>query len=259
MNVYSLGSPYGCVPCENLAKGSGGRFLPEPHSKFEEDPIAVWGQLRGAKELLKSSKHFYRLDHAYAGRLKFFRMTKGDFQPAKIVQRPPDRWEALKKQLNLSMKNWTCGRHVLVTLSDPRTYEFFGVEDFPERVVEEIKKFTDRQIRIRPRKSEVPIQEDLANAHCLVTFASNSVIEALLAGIPVFPLGPSIARPVGHSLSEIEALRYFDREEFFRHMAYSQFTNAEFASGFALKTADEQDTYEGANVDLYIRRTPDGD
>lgn len=238
MNVYSLGSPYGCVPCEHLARGRG-KFYPEPNKQFERDPIAVWGQLRGAKELLARSRTFYRLDHAYVGRLEFFRMTKGDFQPSAIVKRPADRWDALKKRLSLAVGDWKKGSHVLVTLSDPRTYEFFGVEDFPNEVVEEIKQYTDREIRVRPRKCPIPLHEDLRDAHCLVTYASNSVVDALLCGVPVIPLGPSISRPLGGSLQEIESPKYPDREDFFRHMAYSQFTNEEFASGFALRTADQ--------------------
>ena len=234
MNVYSLGSPYGCVPCESLARKAG-RFFPEPYAGFEKDPIAVWGQLRGAKELLSRSKDFYRLDHAYVGRLKFFRMTKGDFQPSGIVERPADRWESLKRRFSLSVKDWRKGEHVLVTLSDPRTYEFFGV-DFPQTIVAELRKVTDRPIHLRPRKAETPIQEDLRDAHCVVSFASNSLIDALLDGVPVFPLGPSIARPMGKSLEHIEDPLYPEREAFFRHMAYAQFTNEEFASGFALAT-----------------------
>ena len=207
---------------------------------FEEDPIAVWGQLRGARELLSQSKDFYRLDHAYVGRLEFFRITRGDFQPLSIVQRPADRWESLKRKFGLSVKPWQKGSHVLVTLSDPRTYEFFGT-NFAQTIEGRIRKFTDRPIRLRPRRTDVPIRQDLAGAHCLVTFASNSVIEALQEGVPVFTLGPSIARPMGFSdLSKIEEPLYPEnREEFFRHVAYSQFTTKEFASGFALQTADE--------------------
>ena len=207
---------------------------------FQDDPIAVWGQLRGAKELLQQSRNFYRMDHAYVGRLEFFRITKGDFQPSVIKDRPADRWELLKKRFGISVKDWQSGGHVLVTLSDPRTYEFFGT-DFPQTIVEEIRKVTDRPIKIRVRRSDTPIRHDLVGAHCLVTYASNSVIEALQEGVPVFPLGPSIARPMGYSdVSLIEnPMRPENREEFFRNMAYCQFTDKEFASGFALKTADE--------------------
>jgi hypothetical protein len=242
LRVYGLGTPYGDRPSRALANSCGGEFTNTPREEFKSDPIAVWGQLRGARELLRRSKTFYRLDHAYVGRLKYFRLTKGDFQPSRIVERPADRWESLKKEYGLEMKPWNKGEgFVLLTLSDPRTYTFFGIEDWPVRIVQEIKKHTDRPIRIRERGETRPLSEDLRKASCLVTYASNSVREALLAGVPVFTLGPSIARPMGLSeVSRIESPIYPEnREAFFRHMAYCQFTEAEFGSGFALKTADE--------------------
>lgn len=240
MNIYSLGSPYGCVPCAELAKHTG-RHIPDPNARFNGDPIVVWGQLRGAKELLSQSKEFYRMDHAYIGRLQYFRITKGDFQPSRILERPADRWERLKREFNLQIQPWRKGGYVLVALSEQATYSFFDQKNWPERIREELKKHTDREIRFRERRDEKPLIDQLRKAHCLVTFASNTVREALLEGVPVFTLGPSIARPMGHvDVSRIEDPLYPDnREEFFRHLAYSQFTNQEFASGFALKTAEE--------------------
>ena len=231
-------------------------YSEEPRVKYEGDQIAVWGQLRGAKELLSHSKNFYRMDHAYIGRLKYFRITKGDFQPSKIVERPADRWDRLKDEFKLEMKPWTTGKHVLVTLSAQATYWFFNVDDFPARIEKEIRKYTDRPIKVRQRDAKNPIAEDLKDAHCLVTYASNSAIDALMGGVPVFTLGPSIARPMGSDVSRIESPLYPEnREEFFRHMAYAQFTTEEFRSGFALTTADENNK----NGDQHLRRTKNGD
>jgi hypothetical protein len=238
VRVYSLQSPFGKVPCEFLQKGHDHH----PNAKWEADPIAVWGQLRGAKELLSKSKHFYRLDHAYVGRMDYYRMTRGFFQPQEIRERPSDRWEWLKKKYSLKVRpDWQKGKHVLLTISDQRTYDYFGVGKWVDEVQAEIKKHTDRPVVVRQRTDARPIAEHLKDAWCLVTYASNSTIDALLAGVPVFALGPSIARPMGLSdLSKIEAPVYPEnREEFFRHMSYCQFTNQEFASGFARRTADE--------------------
>lgn len=237
LRVFSLGSPFGKVPCEFLQKGHS----TEPNAGFQGDPIAVWGQLRGAKELLAKSRHFYRLDHAYVGRLEYYRMTRNDFQPSRIKERPADRWETLQRKFHLRMGPWRKGKHILVTLSDQRTYDFFGVGKWGDFIKSEIKKHTDREVILRPRESKVSLGEQLRDAWCLVTFSSNTVIDALLAGVPVFPLGPSIARPMGLAdVSQIESPIYPEnREEFFRHMSYCQFTNEEFKSGFARKAADE--------------------
>lgn len=237
LRIYSLGSPYGAQFCDQFAKGNNGLHDPTPFAGFTEDPIAVWGQLRGAKELLRQSKSYYRIDHAYLGRRDYFRLTKNDFQPAGVVERPADRWEALKTRYRLKVGPWKQGKNVVVALSRPETYRFFGVEGWPDSIANEIKKHTDRPVVIRDRDAPGTIGAEFGKAHCVVTYASNSVIDALLAGVPVITLGPSIARPMGHTeVSRIESPLYPEnREEFFRHMAYCQFTPKEFADGTALR------------------------
>lgn len=235
MKAYSLGSPFGKVPCESLVKSHN----KEPFASFSGDPIAVWGQLRGAKDLLAKSRHFYRLDHAYVGRLDYYRMTRNAFQPVKLRPRPADRWEQLKARYKLKVGEWRKGKHILITLSDPRTYEFFGVKDWPQEIEAKVKSLTDRPIILRKREERIPIAEQLKDAHAVVTYASNSTLDALMAGVPVFVMGPNIAKPLSGVLETIETPVYPDREEFFRFMAYCQFNCLEFQSGFARKTADE--------------------
>jgi hypothetical protein len=237
LRIYSLGSPYGATFCEAFAKGNNGFHEKKPFASFVEDPIAVWGQLRGAKELLERSKEFYRIDHAYISRQNYYRLTKNEFQPSKMVERPADRWDRLKRQCSLKVGPWRQGSDVLVALSRPDTYKFFGVPNWKHEVESEIKKHTNRPIVFRERDASGTIGADLSKAHCVVTYASNSSIDALMAGVPVFALGPSIARPMGYSdLSKLESPMYPEnREEFFRHVAYCQFTPAEFADGTALR------------------------
>lgn len=241
MKVFSLGSPFGKEPCEALARGLGCEHIKGGHAEWKENPLVVWGQLRGAKEILSGKSHFYRMDHAYMKRLDYYRLTRNDFQPSRIVERPSDRWEVLKKKYSLKVGGWRKGKNVVVALSDQRTYDYFGVKDWPDWVAGQIKANTDRPVVMRSRAEQRPLAEDLKDAWCLVTYASNSVIEALLAGVPVFPLGPSISRPMGYSdLANLEAPHYPEnRDEFLRHVAYCQFTMDEFRSGYALKTADE--------------------
>jgi hypothetical protein len=241
MHIFSLASPFGIRACEALAKSSKGQLHTEANPPKQQGPIAVWGQIRGAKQLLEGHTDFYRLDHSYVGRNEFFRMTKGDFQPSRLIERPADRWEKLKSRYSLEIEPWKKGSKIILALSMPATYDYFDIPSWAKQVQQDIKKHSGREVVVRQRKETRPLKEQLKDAHCLVTWASNSVIDALLAGVPVFPLGPSIARPVGLSdLSKLEAPLYPDnREEFFRHMSYCQFKPEDFSSGFATRTADE--------------------
>lgn len=229
MHVFSCGSPYGIHPCEALAKSVKGQLHTETTPLKQNGPIAVWGQIRGARELLNGHKDFYRLDHAYIGRNDYFRLTKGDFMPSKILDRPADRWEALKKRYDLELAPWQDKEdgHVVLAFSMPATYDFFGVTGWAKQKTNEYPKAV-----IRQRKETRPIKEHLKGASKLITYASNSVLDALLRGVPVEVHGPSIARPISGE-------RHPDREAFFRHVAYCQFSLEEFRSGFALRTAEE--------------------
>lgn len=235
MYVFSCGSPFGIRPCTELAKSCKGQLNTENYPPKQQGPIAVWGQLRGARELLNGKDEFYRLDHAYIGRGDYYRMTKGDFMPSKVLERPADRWEALQKRYSLEMQDWQRGEHIVLALSMPGTYDFFNVTGWAKDIQKKLES-CGRKVVVRQRKETKPIKEDLKNAYALVTFASNSVMEALLMGVPVVVRGPSIARPVSGSLDEPA---YPDREKFFRHVAYCQFNLDEFRSGFALKTTEE--------------------
>lgn len=239
MHVFSCGSPYGLHPCEALAKSVRGQFHQEINPQRQRGPIAVWGQIRGARELLEGHNDFYRLDHAYIGRNKYWRLTKGDFQPSKVLDRPADRWERIRKYYDIQIEDWQKGSQVVVALSMPATYSFFNVPEWGKKLEARLKELTDRPLVIRQRKETRPLKQDLKGAHALVTFASNSVVEALISGVPVFVAGPSIAREVSGKWLDIENPVYTDRERFFRHMAYCQFKIDEFQSGFALKTAQE--------------------
>lgn len=241
MHVFSCGSPYGIHPCTALAKSCKGQLHTENDPSKQQGPIAVWGQIRGARGLLEGHKDFYRLDHAYIGRNEHFRLTRNDFQPSRVVERPADRWEALKKRYSLEIEPWRKGSKVLLAFSMPGTYDFFGVAGWAKQMLNETKN-CGRKVVDRQRKETRSIKEDLKDAHCLITYSSNSVIEALLAGVPVFVEGPSIARPVAGKWGDWESPIFPDREQFFRHVAYCQFTLDEFKSGFAKRTADENET-----------------
>lgn len=235
LRCYSLGSPYGKIACDALAKGANGVHVPEPNAFFREDPIAVWGQLRGAKQLLEASKDFYRLDHAYFGRKKCYRLTRGAFMPPSIVERDGGRWKELREKFHVKPQpQRRDGKTILVCLHRPETYRFFGEPDFAQTIKARIKAQTARPIVLRERESPRSLVDDLGSAHCVVHYASNAAIDALVEGVPVITLGPHITAPVSCRLEDIDGeLTMPDLDAFWRHLAYSQFSLTEFESGLA--------------------------
>ncbi len=104
-----------------------------------------------------------------------------------------------------------------------------------------LQKLTDRPIVIRehPAFAErrgLPartIEDDLRDAHCLITFSSGAANEAIVAGVPVFYGAP-------HLIMETAAKQGFDkleepyldsRDDAFAKLAWAQWTLSELSTG----------------------------
>ena len=100
-------------------------------------------------------------------------------------------------------------------------------------VKKEIRKYTDRPIKIRYKQSRQyrrrskPIYTDLQDCHALVTYQSIAAIESILFGVPAFTLAPCAADPVADKdLSQLDNPTVQDRDKIHKwahHLAYGQF------------------------------------
>ena len=141
--------------------------------------------------------------------------------------------------------------------------------DWVNDVIKNIRKHTDRRIVIRPhprnldktlnqvhtkilvnnKKNNVVLSEnltkggnqggeglsaDLARAYCVVSFNSNSSVEAAIEGIPVFSLNDgSMTYPISHKkLSQIEKIDYnIDITNWQNKIAYTMWNKPDVISG----------------------------
>ena len=144
---------------------------------------------------------------------------------------PDDRWQALK--LNGSVKPWNTGGQNIVVADTLHFYwDFIGDLHWVKRTVEEIKKHTDRPIVIRDKESKVPLNAELARAHCLVAHGSIAAIEAVVMGCPVFVDKINAGRLVGQTdFSKIETPIYPERQPWLNSLAYTQFNEKELVDG----------------------------
>lgn len=159
-----------------------------------------------------------------------------------IIERPKDRLAATGVQLT----KFRPGRNILLAPPSQKLLNLYDInlEEWMNQTVEEIKKYTDREIIVRLKKGrservttdtmEMALQQDI---HCLVTFSSIAAGEALLFGKPAITLGPNAAAPLcSQNLSEIESLKIPTLDEvaaWAAHIAYCQFTEAEMRDGTA--------------------------
>ena len=162
----------------------------------------------------------------------FYRWQVGGFQMNRVRPVPDDRWRSLK--LNGAVKPWRKnGKHIVVAHTLPDYWDLRGLSrNWSFEIADSLKRYTKRPIVVRDKESKKPLDEELADAHALVTHGSIAAVEAVVMGCPVFVHHTSAAAFMGLTdLSLIEAPIYPNRERWLHSLAYSQFNEAELCDG----------------------------
>lgn len=243
IRVYSTDHQHSMVLSKAFANGCQGQIVPPV--RLMDGDAAFYGILRGCGDLIKQcqwvGKDFYHIDHGYFNRGHYdgyYRVSKNAFQwkPKFVSRYHHDRWE----KLDVELKPWQTGRHVVVIPLTGAVGKFLGVDSdkWTEAVVGEISKHTDRPIIIK-KKDGTPLGGVLEDCHCLVTHSSNAAVDALVEGIPVCTLGDSAASYLSTPIAQIETPRYPPREEWCFAVAYHQFTIEEMHNGTAWRLIKE--------------------
>lgn len=162
---------------------------------------------------------------------------------------PKDR--AIK--LGIGMKPWRKdGKHVLLCGQVPWDASVEMCKDYPGWIhytAKQIRFHTDREIRFRPHPlgnvgpipgctySTAPIQEDFKDCWAVVTYNSNSAVEAVLEGIPAFTFDSgAMAKGVSSQwLQELGSPHMPSREDWLSDLCYAQWSLEEMRSGEAWK------------------------
>lgn len=231
-----------------------------------ETDVAVLIGVKGRSRLIldthrQASKHVVYLDKAFfrACSGDYFKASVDDFQPLDYLMKsnkPWDRWDHLSKRYGLRVLNRALCDGPLVYLGPSQKYARFhhlgDATEYAMSVLSRARQYTDREFIYRPKASwsgAVPIpgatfsrpprelSDDLLTASALVVHGSNASADALLAGIPIISLGPSIAHNLAHwSLSAVEQLECPPaglRSAWAKQVAYCQWTIPELKSGEA--------------------------
>ena len=159
----------------------------------------------------------------------------------------PDRAE----KLGVKLKPWKTGENIILCGQVPwdASVDHINILSWLVDAVENIGRESDRPIYYRPHPlaKTIPIGgtlysteellADLSDAHCCVTFNSNSAVEAAIEGVPVFAFDEgSMALPIANTQwSKIENPDTPSRERWLNELAYCQWTPDEMRAGLAWK------------------------
>jgi hypothetical protein len=233
---------------EAFVEGAGGTIA-DPAAGLQHSLLgcrAVAGAFYGTvgiEPLFRAAQRagdWFYLDNSYfdAVRQQQFRISRNAMQRAGRAD------YARLDRLGLEIAPWRrSGRHiVIVEQSDYFMRELcdYPIELWREDVRRKLAAHTDRPIVVRPwirdkAKASSSLAEVLVDAWALVTHASAAANEAVLAGVPVFVTGQSVALAMGLSqLEQIETPRRPDgRRHWAAQLAGSQFTEDEMRNGTA--------------------------
>ena len=210
------------------------------------------GTLRGCEEIIwecqKRNHEFYYMDHAYFHATRdyrpgqygqLYRVVKNQMQLNKLVELTNADKKRIEKYKPIEFESWKFGTYILIcppTKAICRLYHTTE-EKWLNDTLETLKKYTDREIRIRKKGDTTPLVEQLKNSWAMVTMQSTAAIEAVLNGVPVFCDEVSQANVIGENdLSKIERPYYADRdiiENWIDSLLSCQFTMEEIKNGVA--------------------------
>jgi hypothetical protein len=241
-----------------MAQGSGGTVTNTDDFRYEDSraPIVLRGILKHKimQKCWQDGRDFYYMDTGYFGNdinKVYHRIVRNDLQHSDILPRSSNRWQRLGIKLPEQQRS---GSRIIVAAPDEKPCRFYGIDQqqWIKHTVAELEKHTDRPIVIRQRahKRIDRVQHDPLRAvlqqdvHALVTFNSNSAVESVLEGVPVFVLAPThAAAAVGNrDLAKIETPYWPDQDRLMAwasHLAWGQFHVSELRHGQAYRILNE--------------------
>jgi len=181
-------------------------------------------------------------DHYYAVGLNGLN-GRADFKNANS---PGDR----AAQFSHLLRPWQeSGNHILLCGQVPwdASVDHIDFLDWVYKTTGTIKNHTKRDIIYRPHplaRTRGPwgthqsvnywLEDDLENCWCVVTFNSNSGVEAILAGVPAVAMDEgSMIMGVETNIGQIERPNRPDRQQWLNDLCYAQWTPTEMKEGKA--------------------------
>ena len=166
----------------------------------------------------------------------YYRWHINEFQMSQIRDVPSDRWKSL--DLDRELKPWRKkGSKIVIADTLPDYWLVRGLPvDWSLRMANHLKYRTKRQIVVRHKESRISLQDELKEAHCLVTHGSIAAVESVVMGCPVFVDASSAAALVGKiGFDDLENPVYPERQAWLNSLAYNQWNELELVNGTLFK------------------------
>lgn len=196
----------------------------------------VHGVLRGMHSVVKESIErnipWMMMDNGYLGKYKRIILNA----TAPITYRSGRRFEH-----GTQLLPWRGGQgsSILVLPPSPPYMDTFDCRDFLNFIAHNVNIYTDKNIIVRgkPAKGRLarPLEEQLNDAYCVITWGSAVALEAMRMGIPTISLGWCPAKLASKTLQQLETssmLEEPDRMAVFDNLTWSSFERFELCNAW---------------------------
>jgi hypothetical protein len=169
-----------------------------------------------------------------------------------------DKFRPTVLGLNLKPLNQNRNNKILIACQHERSLQWEGqpsMAEWAKRKVAEIRKFTEKDIVIRPhprspfalnmtgvqveQPKKIPNSYDSFdidyNYHCVINHNSGPAVQAVINGIPVICDSSSLAFPVSEQIENINNPTLQDRDEWFLKLCHTEWTVSEISKGLPIQ------------------------
>ena len=168
--------------------------------KDNDEIFITYGILRGTGEIIKKKKeNFIYIDHGFyrSSTRKFtkekktilnelggyFRVIKGDLYFNNFeFELDSKRFD----ELDIELKDKRKGDIIILSEPSQNTLDFLEIKNWTEDTIDEIKKYSDREIVVHNKFSEIPLKSLLEKAFAFVSCQSTAGFQAITEGVPAY-------------------------------------------------------------------------
>ena len=90
------------------------------------------------------------------------------------------------EELDIELKDKKKGDIIVLSEPSQNTLDFLGIKNWAEDTINEIKKYSDREIIIHNKFSEIPLKSLLEKAFAFVSCQSTAGFQAITEGVPAY-------------------------------------------------------------------------
>lgn len=243
----------------------GSKDIVTPHLKLRNSVIE--NQIKNKKYVVAVDSNLFLYSNT-ANPLHYLRYSfNGIFPNTGIycdTEVDPIRWQKISKDLNISLKDYRKdGSHILLCLQRNGGWSMGSVDiqDWANKTILELRKYTDRPIRIRTHPGDrsskeiikpgnpfckikfskdvtlsenINLIDDLQDCWAAINYNSSPVVGAAIEGIPIFVMDPSksqCAEIANIDISQIETPTLFDRQQWVERLSMFHWKFEELKSG----------------------------